>query len=63
MKKALKDVRGMTMLGVTTGVGAKVISGAGGDASALSSMSSMYPTLGTISGAGMTLRAMKKLKV
>ena len=63
MKRARKDTMEFTKLGVTTGVGASVISGAGGDASALSAMSGMYPTAGAIAGSGMALRELKKIKV
>ena len=63
MKKYRKDAMNMTMTGVTMGVGSKVISGAGGDASAISGMSAYMPVMGTVSGASATMRQMKKLKL
>ena len=63
MKKLRKDTMDMVMTGTTMGVGAKVISGAGGDASSISGMSAYMPVMGTVSGASATMRQMKKLKL
>jgi len=45
------------------GVGSKVISGAGGDASAISGMSSHMGTIGMVSGMGGVIRQTKKMKL
>ena len=51
----------LTSMGVTTGVGASVVTSVGGNASGLAAMSSFYPAMGTMAGAGMVLKKMKKL--
>lgn len=61
MKKLQKDTRDMVLTGVTMGVGARVITGAGGDASGISAMSSQMSTMGMVSGAGATMRMTKQL--
>ena len=56
MKKLRKDTMDMVLTGATMGIGAKVIGGAGGDASAMSTMSSQMPTLGTAVAGGALMR-------
>jgi len=61
MKRALKDVRDLSRAGVITGVGAGVVSKAGGNASGMSAFASGFGTVGMIQGAGMSMRQMKRL--
>lgn len=62
MKKLLKDSIGLTKFGVVAGVGSAAVVGAGGSAAGLSALSSFAPVMGTVSGAGATFRALKKIK-
>jgi hypothetical protein len=63
MKKLRRDTMDMVMTGTTMGIGSKVISGAGGDASAISGMSSHMGTIGMVSGMGGVIRQTKKMKL
>ena len=63
MKKLAKDTKDMVLTGVTMGIGSKMISGAGGSAAPIASMSSMMPTLGTVVGSSAVLRKTKKMKL
>ena len=60
-RSPVHDIVGLTALGIGTGLGAKAISSAGGDASGLSSLSSFQPVMGTLIGTKMTLRMISDL--
>lgn len=62
MKKLNKQLVGFTGLGIGTGIGAAAVTSVGGDASGIKAMSSFYPVMGTMMGAGATLRQLNKFK-
>ena len=67
MKKIMKDSARYVTGGVLLGTGASVATSIGGTAGAsaakgMSNAASMMPVMGTLSGAGGALRALKKLK-
>ena len=59
MKGMMKDSMMLTGTGVSMGVGATVIHGAGGDASVMTSLSRFQPVTGTIVGGGHALKLLK----
>ena len=61
MRKKAKKVMGFTALGVTTSVGASVVTSAGGSATGLGNIASQYPAMGTIMGSGMVLDELGKM--
>ena len=61
MKKLQKDTMDMVMTGATMGIGAKVVTGAGGDASGISAMSSQMGTVGMIAGSGAVMRGAQSM--
>ena len=68
MKRARREVGNMIGIGTMSVVGAKMGTEMGGTAgtqmaAGMTSVASGLSTVGTVSGAGMTLRQMKKLKV
>lgn len=58
MKKLKKQSIGLIGAGIMGGVGATAIEGAGGDSSAMTTMGGFFPVMGTVVGAGATMRMM-----
>lgn len=61
MKSLIKDIGALTGAGILTGVGASVVSKAGGSASGLTGLSSSMGTLGTVVMAKHLVKHTKKL--
>jgi hypothetical protein len=63
MKKLMNNALGMTVGGVTMGVGASVLGSVGSakGAEGMANMSSSLPAIGTISGGSAVIGTLKKL--
>ncbi len=61
VKKLRKQIGGLIGTGIVLGVGSQVVTGVGGSASALTSVSRFMPTLGVAVGGLAVLRTLKGL--
>lgn len=64
MRKYRKDAMDMTKSGIAIGIGSSVLGSVGSTEGqkALGNVAGFLPMMGTLSGAGMTLRQLKKIK-
>lgn len=61
MKKYGKDSVSIVKTGVILGVGAGVVTSAGGNAGGVGAMAGMMPVVGSVTGGGMVLGALSEL--
>ncbi len=61
-KRGVGVAVGLTRLAVTTGIGASVVTKAGGSAAGLTTFSSFAPSLGVIGGASVVLSNLRGLQ-
>ena len=63
MKKMAKDALDLTKTNIILGVGGTVVGNVGGNAAGLQALGNYQGTIGSIMGAGLTLKSMKKLRL